>query len=294
MQTVTLDHPKEKGKKPPFPQKRQKQPGSEQDMNPQPDYGLETYVGSDKLLDKVSIITGADSGIGRATALAFAREGADVIINYNLSDKDAKQTLHAVQESGRKGLLVKGDITDEKTCQLLVTMALSEFGKLDIVINNAAYQESYKSILDIPSEEWDKTFRTNIYPMFYICKAAFPHLKPGSTIINTASIQAYQPSASLLAYATTKGAIVTFTKALSAEAIEKGIRVNAVAPGPVWTPLIPASFPDKKVQNFGKQAPIGRPAQPVELAPLYVFLASKDASFVTGQIYGATGGEFLI
>lgn len=287
-------NPKKLGGQPPFPQKRQPQPGQEKNMNPKPDYGLESYEGADKLLDKIAIITGADSGIGRAVALAFAREGADVIINYNQSDDDAKETLKAVETTTkRKGILMKKDIRDEVQCQNIVDRALQEFGRVDILVNNAAYQESYKSILEIPSDELDKTFKTNIYPMFYLVKAALPHMKEGSTIINTTSIQAFKPSSSLIAYATTKGAIVTFTKALSQEVIEKGIRVNAVAPGPVWTPLIPASFDVKKVQNFGKQVPMQRPAQPVELAHLYVFLASQDSSFVTGQVYGATGGEFI-
>lgn len=293
-QTTHTPHPKDAGDKPPFPQRRQKQPGSQKEMNPQPDYGLKTYKGADRLVGKVAIITGSDSGIGRATALAFAREGANVVINFNESDEDAAETEKAVTDSGRKALLIKTDISQEENCKILIERTIKEFGRIDILVNNAAHQESYNSIEEIPSDEWDKTFRTNIYPMFYLSKAAIPHMNPGSVIINTASIQAYQPTSSLLAYATTKGAIVTFTKALSEEAIEKGIRVNAVAPGPVWTPLIPASFPDEKVQKFGSQSPMGRPAQPVELAHLYVFLASNDASYVTGQVYGATGGEFLI
>lgn len=293
MQTST-QHPKKMGDQPPFPQKKQPQPGQEKDMKPKPDYGLKSYEGTDKLLGKTTIITGADSGIGRAVALAFAREGADVIINYNQSDDDAKETLKAIEETTtRKGILMKKDIRNEEQCQDMVARAVKEFGKVDILVNNAAFQESYKSILEIPSSDWDKTFKTNIYPMFYLAKAAIPHMPEGSTIINTASIQAYKPSSSLLAYATTKGAIVTFSKALSQEVVEKGIRVNAVAPGPVWTPLIPASFDDEKVQHFGEQVPMKRPAQPIEIAHLFVFLASEDSSFVTGQIYGATGGEFL-
>lgn len=292
MQTNT-HNPKHMGDQPPFPQKRQPQPGQEKDMNPKPDYGLDSYVGHDKLKDKVAIITGADSGIGRAVALAYAREDANIIINYNQSDDDAKETLQAIETTKRKGVLFKADIRDEVQCQNLVDRAITEFGKVDIVVNNAAFQESHNSILEITSDELDKTFKTNIYPMFYITKAALPHMKEGGSIINTASIQAFEPSSSLIAYATTKGAIVTFTKALSEEVIEKGIRVNAVAPGPVWTPLIPASFDDEKVQNFGKQVPMKRPAQPAELAPLYVFLASQDASYVTGQVYGITGGQFI-
>jgi NAD(P)-dependent dehydrogenase (short-subunit alcohol dehydrogenase family) len=289
-----IQHPQRKGDKPPFPQKRQPQPGQEKDMNPKPDYGVDSYVGTGKLKDKTAIITGADSGIGRAVALAYAREGADVIINYNQSDDDAKETLQAIESADGKAILFKADIRDEVQCQNMVDRALQEFGKVDILINNAAFQESHNSILEITSDEIDKTFKTNIYPMFYLAKAALPHMKEGGSIINTASIQAYQPTSNLIAYATTKGAIVTFTKALSEEAIEKGIRVNAVAPGPVWTPLIPASMDDEVVQNFGKQVPMKRPAQPAELAPLYVFLASQDASYVTGQVYGITGGQPLI
>jgi NAD(P)-dependent dehydrogenase (short-subunit alcohol dehydrogenase family) len=288
------DDSKEGGENPPFSQGRQSQPGSEQDMNPKPDYGMDSYKGCNKLSGLSAVITGADSGIGRATALAFAREGADVVINYNESDDDAKESQKAVQDSGKKAVLFKGDITDEKICQSLIDICIKEFGKIDILVNNAAYQKYYESIEEITSEDWDKQFRTNIYSMFYLSKYALPKMKEGGSIINTASIQAYQPKANLLAYAATKGAIVTFSKALSQEAIKKGIRVNVVAPGPVWTPLIPASMPEENTKNFGENSPLGRPAQPVELSPLYVFLASKDASAVIGQVYGATAGEFLI
>jgi NAD(P)-dependent dehydrogenase (short-subunit alcohol dehydrogenase family) len=287
-------NPQEAGARPEFPQGQQSQPGSEKDMNPQPDYGLESYKGCNKLAGKSAVITGSDSGIGRAIALAYAREGADVIISYKDSDDDAKETQKAVEDSGKKGILFKGDITDENVCHQLIDKAMQAFGKLDILVNNAAYQKYYESIEEITTEEWDKQFKTNIYAMFYLSKYALSKMSEGGSIINTSSIQSYKPKANLLAYATTKGAITTFTKALSHEAIEKGIRVNAVAPGPVWTPLIPASMPDENVKHFGEQSPLGRPAQPVELSPLYVFLASKDASAVIGQIYGATAGEFLI
>jgi NAD(P)-dependent dehydrogenase (short-subunit alcohol dehydrogenase family) len=289
-----MSHPKQKAEKPPFPQKQQAQPGSENEMSPKPDYGEKSYRGYNKLKGKAAVITGADSGIGRAVALTFAREGADVIINYNESDKDADESLKAVAESGSKGYLFKGDITNEKVCESLIETCIREFGKIDILVNNAAYQKYYESIVDISSEDWDKQFKTNIYAMFYLSKYALPKLEKGGSIINTASIQGYKPKPNLLAYATTKGAIITFTKALSHEAIEKGIRVNAVAPGPVWTPLIPASMPEENIQHFGEHSPLGRPAQPIEIAPLYVFLASEDASAVIGQVYGATAGEFLM
>jgi NAD(P)-dependent dehydrogenase (short-subunit alcohol dehydrogenase family) len=287
-------NPKDKGPKPPFPQTPQQMPGNEATMVPQPDYGRDSYKGYNKLAGKTAIITGADSGIGRAVALAFAREGADIVINYYQAEKDAEETKKVVEGAGKKALLIKADIKEEKNCQQIVEKAITEFGQLDILVNNAAYQMTYNNISEITSEEWDKTFKTNIYSMFHLSKAALPHMKEGGSIINTASIQAYKPKASLLAYASTKGAIVTFTKALSQEAIQTGIRVNAVAPGPVWTPLIPASMSQEMIQNFGKQAPLGRPAQPVEVAHVFVFLASDDASFVTGQIYGVTGGEYLI
>ncbi|HEX3000590.1 MAG TPA: glucose 1-dehydrogenase [Armatimonadota bacterium] len=284
-------HPAEKGPKPPFPQQRQEAPGHEKPLAPPADHGESTYRGSGRLKGKAALITGSDSGIGRAVALAFAREGADVLISYLSEHKDAEATANLVEDAGQKAVTVAGDIQDEGHCQSLVQKALDEFGKLDILVNNAAFQLTYDKISDIPAEEWDRVFRTNIYAMFYLCKAALPRMQQGGSIINTASIQAFHPNPILLPYATTKGAIVTFTRALAQEAIEYGVRVNAVAPGPVWTPLIPYSMPDEAVKQFGKKSVIGRPAQPKELAPVYVLLASEEASYITGEVYGVTGGE---
>jgi NAD(P)-dependent dehydrogenase (short-subunit alcohol dehydrogenase family) len=287
------ENPKEQGPKPPFPEQRQQPPGLEQEMQPRPDYGEQSYRGNGRLTGKAAIITGGDSGIGRAVALAFAREGADVLISYLNEEPDAQETVRAVEEAGRKAIAIAGDIGDERHCRQIVEQALQQFGKLDILVNNAAFQMSHESIQELSSEEFERTFRTNIFAMFYLCKAALPKMEQGGAIINTASIQAYQPSSSLLAYASTKGAIVTFTKALAEEAIEQGVRVNAVAPGPVWTPLIPSTMPEQQVQQFGKQTPAGRPAQPVELAPVYVFLASPESSYVIGEVIGVTGGKPL-
>jgi NAD(P)-dependent dehydrogenase (short-subunit alcohol dehydrogenase family) len=287
------ENPKEQGSKPPFPEQRQQPPGLEQEMQPRPDYGEQSYRGNGRLTGKAAIITGGDSGIGRAVALAFAREGADVLLSYLNEEPDAQETVRAVEEAGRKAIAIAGDIGDERHCRQIVEQALQQFGKLDILVNNAAFQMTHESIQELSSEEFERTFRTNIFAMFYLCKAALPKMEQGGAIINTASIQAYQPSSSLLAYASTKGAIVTFTKALAEEAIEQGVRVNAVAPGPVWTPLIPSTMPEQQIQQFGKQTPAGRPAQPVELAPVYVFLASPESSYVIGEVIGVTGGKPL-
>jgi NAD(P)-dependent dehydrogenase (short-subunit alcohol dehydrogenase family) len=226
-------------------------------------------------------------------ALAFAREGADVFISYLNEDSDAEETGRVVREAGRKAVLAPGDISEEAHCRSLVERAVSELGRLDILVNNAAYQMSRDGIEQIPDGEWEHTFQTNIFAMYYLCRASWPHLQPGSTIINVASIQAYQPSPQLLPYASTKGAIVTFSKALAEEGLQKGIRVNVVAPGPVWTPLIPATMPEEKAQEFGKDSPMGRPAQPAELAPLFVFLASSESSYIAGEVVGVTGGKPL-
>lgn len=273
-----------------MPKQKQPPPGSDQEMTPKPDFGERTYRGAGKLTDKVALITGADSGIGKAVAIAFAREGADISFTY-LNDKiekeDAKETIRFVEESGRKVIGVRGDIRDESFCEELVERTVSELGKIDILVNNAAYQMTYKSIEDISVEELDKVFRTNVYGTFFMSKAALKHMKPGASIINTVSVQAFHPSASLLPYAASKGALVNFTKAFSQESIKKGIRVNAVAPGPIWTPLIPSTMPAEK---FGKDNPTGRPGQPAELAPVYVLLASDQASYVNGEIWGVTGG----
>lgn len=285
--------PRNKFRKPPFPQITQEPTGSEETMTPKPDSGANTYKGFNRLKGKTAIITGGDSGIGRAVAIAFAKEGADVVISFLESDQDAKETIAEITQTGRKGISIKGDIQDENVCKKIVDHTLDELGEIDILVNNAAFQMSRDSILDIPSKEFDRVMKTNIYGMFYLTKAAYPHMQPGSSIINTASIQAYDPSPNLLHYAMTKAAQVNFTQSFSQEAIKKGIRVNAVAPGPIWTPLIAYSFDDKKIKEFGKQAPMQRPGQPVEVAHVFVFLASDEASFVTGQIYGVTGGEIF-
>jgi NAD(P)-dependent dehydrogenase (short-subunit alcohol dehydrogenase family) len=283
--------PKDQGPQPPFPKQELDYPGLESEMSPKPDFGEESYQGTGKLKGKVALITGGDSGIGRAVALAFAREGADVLISYLNEDSDAEETCRVVREAGRKAVAAPGDIGDEAHCKALVERAMRELGGLDILVNNAAYQSTHDSIQELSADELERTFRTNIFAMFHLCKAALRHMPEGGAIINVASIQAYQPSAQLIHYASTKGAIVTFTKALSEEALKQGVRVNAVAPGPVWTPLIPSTMPPEQSSQFGKQAPMGRPAQPAELAPLFVFLASQDSRYITGEIVGITGGK---
>jgi len=260
-------------------------------MRPTADHGEATYQGSQKLLGRVAVITGGDSGIGRAVALAFAREGADIVIAYLSENDDAATTQRLVEDAGRAAVTISGDIGDPGHCGGVIEAAVAKFGRIDFLINNAAYQMTHSDIQEFTPGELEKTFRTNLFSMFYLTQQAVKHMSPGSVIINTASIQAYQPSHSLLAYAASKGAIVNFTKALSAQLIEKGIRVNAVAPGPVWTPLIPSTMPTDRVKSFGADSPMKRPAQPAELAPVYVFLASTEASYVTGMVYGVTGGE---
>jgi NAD(P)-dependent dehydrogenase (short-subunit alcohol dehydrogenase family) len=261
-------------------------------MSPGADHGEESYRGLARLTDRAALITGGDSGIGRAVALAFAREGADVAISYlPEEEEDAQETRRWIEAAGRRALLLPGDIQNEQWCRSLVDAVFDTFGRLDILVNNAAYQMTHDSIEEFSTEEFDRTFKTNVYAMFWLCRAALPRMEAGATIINTASIQAYDPSPNLLAYAPTKGAIVNFTKALSQMAMQKGVRVNAVAPGPVWTPLIPSTMPEEKVRQFGADTAFERAAQPVELAPLFVFLASNEARFVTGEVYGATGGQ---
>ena len=284
-------NPTEQAPKPPFEQPHQPYPGLEQEMQPKPDYGETTYQGSGRLRGKIALITGADSGIGRAVALAFAREGADMLFSYLSEEADAQETKRVVQEAGRKVIGVPGDIGQEAPCQQLVQRAVQEFGRIDILVNNAAFQSTHESIQDFTADEVEDTFRTNLFAMFWLCKAALPHMPAGGAIVNTASIEAYQPKPPLLAYAASKGAIVTFTKALALETIKQGIRVNAVAPGPVWTPLIPSTMKEEHVKEFGKSSPMGRPAQPADLAPAFVFLASQDASFINGEILGVTGGK---
>lgn len=282
--------PQEKYPTPPFPDQKQDVPGYEKDLDPQADHGERTYQGSDKLKDKVAIITGGDSGIGRAVAIAFAREGADVAISYLSEDEDAEETAKWVKEAGRKAILIKGDISDEAHCQKIVKETGEKLGRIDILVNNAAFQMTHEKLEDIPSEEWEYTFKTNIHAMFYLCKAAKPHMEPGSTIVNTSSVNAYNPKPILLAYAATKGAIQNFTSSLAQLLADDGIRVNCVAPGPVWTPLIPSTMPEDKVKEFGKSTPLKRAAQPAELAAVYVLLASEDSSYMTGSTVQVTGG----
>lgn len=261
-------------------------------MRPRADHGEQTYKGYGRLKDKALLITGADSGIGRAVALAYAREGADVLVSYLSEEEDAQTTAQLVRDAGRKAVCVAGDVGHPEHCRELVECCVREFGRLDVLINNAAFQARHQSIEDFSDAEFEATYKTNVFGMFYLCKAALPHMGPGSSIINTSSIQAYQPSANLLAYASTKGAIVTFSKALSAMAIERGVRVNVVAPGPVWTPLVTSTTAEEGIEKFGQKTPIGRAAQPAELAPVYVFLALPEASYITGEVYGVGGGMF--
>jgi NAD(P)-dependent dehydrogenase (short-subunit alcohol dehydrogenase family) len=279
---------------PPYPEQQQEPPGKSASMTPVPDHGEKSYRGDGKLQGKVALITGADSGIGKAVAIAFAREGADILISYLNEDEDAADTAKWVEEAGRKALVVPGDITSEAHCQTLVARAVGELGRLDILVNNAAFQRTYGDIADIRAEEWDKTFRTNIYAPFFLSKAATPHMQRGSSIINTTSIQSRQPSPQLLAYASTKGAVSNFTAGLAEMLAEKGIRVNAVAPGPIWTPLIPSTMPAEKAATFGQQTLIGRAGQPAELAGAYVLLASQLGSYMTGAVIPVTGGEIMI
>jgi NAD(P)-dependent dehydrogenase (short-subunit alcohol dehydrogenase family) len=289
----TGPHPTQAQPQPPYPEQRQPYPGRESEMQPRPDYGEQSYRGSGRLTGKKALITGGDSGIGRAVAVAFAREGADVLISYLNEEQDAQETARVVREAGRTCICVPGDIGQEAHCRQLVERALGELGGLDVLVNNAAYQMTRDGIEGISSDEWDHTFKTNIYAMFWLCQAALPKLREGGAIINTTSIQAYQPTPKLLAYASTKGAILTFTKALAPEAIKRGVRVNAVAPGPIWTPLIPSTMPAEQVQQFGQSTPAGRAGQPVEVGPIYVFLASSESSYITGEVIGVTGGKPL-
>lgn len=279
---------------PPFPSQQQPMPGLTAAMNPVPDHGETSYKGSGRLEGKAALITGADSGIGRAVAIAFAREGADVVVSYYDEEDDAQETKRWIEKAGRRALLIAGDIKEETHCRSLIEKTVESFGTIDILVNNAAHQATFAAIEDISSEEFDVTFRTNVYAMFYLCKAAVRQMKPGSTIINTSSINATDPSAQLLAYASTKGAIANFTNGLAGMVAEKGIRVNAVAPGPIWTPLIPSTMPEEKVKNFGGNTPMGRPGQPAELAATYVLLASDESSYTTGALYEVTGGRSMI
>lgn len=275
----------------PHPQDRQ--PGLESDMVPRPEAVDRAYKGSGKLQDKVAIITGGDSGIGRAVAVGFAAEGADIVVLYLNEHQDAEETKRLIEQQGRKCLLIAGDIGDEAFAKSAVQQAVGHFGKLDIVINNAAEQHPQHSLLDITAEQLERTFRTNIFGMFFLTKAALPHLQRGAAIVNTTSVTAYRGSPALLDYSSTKGAIVSFTRTLSLQLAEQGIRVNAVAPGPIWTPLIPSTFKDETVTSFGKDTPMQRAGQPEELAPAYIFLASSDSSYISGQVIHVNGGEVI-
>jgi NAD(P)-dependent dehydrogenase (short-subunit alcohol dehydrogenase family) len=274
---------------------RQEPPGSTGAMPQRPDHGEETYRGTGRLTGRRAVITGGDSGIGRAVAIAYAREGADVLIAYLPEEQqDAEETLHWVRQAGRTAVGVPGDIRDEAHCGEIIARAVRELGGLDVLVNNAAYQMAQPGgLAELGTEQFDRVLKTNLYAMFWLCKAALPHLERGATIINTASIQASQPSPALLDYATTKAGIVAFTKALAQDLAERGVRVNAVAPGPIWTPLIPATMPPEKVDSFGADTPLGRAGQPAELAPAYVFFASQESSYVTGEVLGVTGGKPL-
>jgi NAD(P)-dependent dehydrogenase (short-subunit alcohol dehydrogenase family) len=271
-------------------------PGRSGDMDVQPDHGEQTYKGSNRLEGKKTIITGGDSGIGRAVALAFAREGADVLISYlEAEEKDAQETVRLIEDAGRRAVTVPGDLREEAVCLHVVDTAVREFGRIDVLVSNAAYQMSQDGgILDITTDQFDRVMKTNLYAMFWLCKAAVPHMSEGSSIITTSSIQGFSPSPHLLDYATSKAAIVNFTKGLATNLMEKGIRVNSVAPGPVWTPLIPATMDGEKVASFGEQSPMGRAAQPAELAPSYVFLASQESSYITADVIAVTGGSPIV
>lgn len=275
------------------PQHQNKQPGMESEMNPKPDSKDSKYKGSGKLQGKVAIITGGDSGIGKSAALCYAAEGADVVIVYYNEHSDAEETKKLIEQEGRKCLFIAGDIGEEVFCQDVVAQTIAEFGKLDILVNNAAEQHPQKDITAITQEQLERTFRTNIFSFFYFTKAAVPHLNNGATIINTASITAYKGSPELLDYSSTKGAIVAFTRSLSLNLADKGIRVNGIAPGPIWTPLIPSTFDSQKVGEFGGDTPMKRPGQPEELGPAYVFLASDDSSYMSGQFLHINGGEVI-
>ncbi|MBC6993968.1 SDR family oxidoreductase [Neolewinella lacunae] len=289
---LTKQNPLTQYPQPPFPRQPQSRPGDIHKMDPEPDHGEESYVGTGRLQGRKALITGGDSGIGRAAAIAYAREGADVAINYLPSEEqNAREVIKLIQDAGQKAVAIPGDISQESFCQQLVEGAVAELGGLDILVNNAGRQTSQQSILDLTTEQFDNTFKVNVYALFWITKAALPHLEPGATIINTASVQSYDPSESLLDYAQTKACIVSFTKSLAQQVAEKGIRVNAVAPGPFWTALQPSGGqPQEKVQQFGASTALKRPGQPVECSPLYVLLASQESSYITGEVMGITGG----
>jgi NAD(P)-dependent dehydrogenase (short-subunit alcohol dehydrogenase family) len=276
------------------PAQQQDEPGRQPRMSPVPDCGEHSYEGHGRLKGKAAVITGGDSGIGRAVAIAYAREGADVLISYLEEDDDAEDTARYVRAAGQQAVLVRGDISSADHCRLVIAQAVEAFGQIDVLVSNAAYQMSHESIEEIPDEEWDYTFRTNVSAMFHLCKAALPHMKAGGSIIGSSSVNSDMPSPTLAPYAATKAAIANFSASLAQLLGERGIRVNSVAPGPIWTPLIPATMPEEKVAKFGENVPLGRPGQPVELAPIYVLLASDEASFVSGARVAVTGGRPML
>jgi len=276
------------------PRQQQKPPGVEAELQPAADHGEKSYRGSGRLFGKVAVITGGDSGIGRAVAIAFAREGADVLISYLNEEEDARETARWVEDAGRRVVLAPGDIADPAHCRGLIRQTMEAFGRIDVLVNNAAFQMTRESLEETPDEEWDHTFQTNITAMFHLCKAAVPHMKQGASIINTASVNSDMPKPTLLAYAATKAAIVNFTAGLAQLLADRGIRANSVAPGPIWTPLIPSTMPPEQVENFGADVPMKRPGQPAEVAPVYVLLASDEASYISGARIAVTGGKPII
>ena len=290
MSTAKSTDPANRYPKPPYPKQEQEMPGVESKMDPTPDHGESSYKGNGKLKGKRAVITGGDSGIGKAVAIAFAREGADVLISYLNEEEDANNTLKWIRESGQKAVAVSGDISSEEHCIAIIDRAVKELGGVDILVNNAAYQMAHKSLQEITAEEWDYTFKTNVAAMFHLCKAAEPYLKPGSAVINTTSVNAYTPRPTLIPYTITKGAVQNFTATLAQLWAEKGIRVNGVAPGPIWTPLIPGSFEAAHVTEFGMSSPMKRAGQPAEVAPAFVLLASPEASYISGATLAVTGG----
>jgi NAD(P)-dependent dehydrogenase (short-subunit alcohol dehydrogenase family) len=290
-QSMSTKDPRKAYPQPPYSEAGQSPPGNEEEMSPRVDHGESSYQGTGRLKDRRALITGADSGIGRAVALAFAREGADVAISYLSEEGDARETERLVAEAGRKAILLPGDIGEPSVPKAVARKAIEAFGTIDILVNNAAFQRTYDKFEDIPDDEFEETYRVNVFAMFRLCKAILPQMKAGGAIINTASIQSFDPSPGLIAYASTKAAIVSFTRSLASFAIERGVRVNAVAPGPIWTPLIPSTMPGQKVKEFGAKTVFGRAGQPAEVAPIFVFLACDQASYVTGEVYGATGGQ---
>ena len=276
------------------PAQQQEFPGSEQEMTPKPDHGEESYRGSGRLEGKVAVITGADSGIGKAVAIAYAREGADVLVSYLDEHEDAAETCRYVEEAGRRAVSISGDLADPAHCREVIDRAVSEFGRIDVLVSNAAFQMDHPTLEEIPDEEWDRTIAVNLSAFFHLVKAALPHLGEGASIIGSSSVNSDMPSPSLIPYAATKAGIANMTASLAQLLAERGIRANSVAPGPVWTPLIPSTMPPEKVESFGQQVPLERPAQPAELAPVYVLLASDEASYVSGARIAVTGGKPIL